>query len=49
VATGKTDCVVKEENGEITLTVSKAVNPNSKSKRTPKVLINNCKLTAQGF
>ncbi len=44
---GKTDCVVKEENGQISITVSKAVRPGSK--RTGKILIENCKVTESGY
>lgn len=46
---GKTDCTVTQDNDEIILKLTKAVNPNSKSKRAPKVLVENCKLSANGF
>jgi hypothetical protein len=44
---GKTECVVKEENGQILITVSKAVRPGSK--RAGKVLVENCKVTDSGY
>ena len=49
VPVGKTDCLVTQENGEITLRLTKAVNPNSKSKRPAKVLVENCKVSVKGF
>lgn len=47
VSPGKTDCFVKEENGQITLTLKKATGPNSK--RPAKVLVENCKVTETGY
>ena len=49
VPTGKTDCTAKEENGVVLINVKKSVAPNSRSKRTPKVLIENCKMSKEGF
>lgn len=44
---GKTECVVKEENGQLLLTVTRAVRPGSK--RAGKVLVENCKVTDSGY
>ena len=44
---GKTECVVKEENGQLLVTVAKAVRPGSK--RAGKVLVENCKVTDLGY
>ncbi len=49
VPTGKTDCTVKDENGVVLITLKKAVAPNSRSKRIPKVLVENCKMTKEGL
>lgn len=43
----KTECFVKEEGGQLFLTLKKAVRPNSK--KPAKVLVENCKLTDSGF
>lgn len=49
IPTGKTDCTVREENGNILFLVTKAISKNPKVKRSPKVLIENCRLTTNGF
>ncbi len=46
---GKTECQVRQENGETFLQVTKAQSPNAKIKRAPKVLVEKCKLTINGF
>ena len=48
IPTGKTECAVKEENGEVTLTVRKAAPVNSRSKKASKILIESCKMTIDG-
>lgn len=47
VPMGKTECFVKEEGGQVLITLKKAVRPNSK--RPAKVLVENCKVTDSGF
>lgn len=44
LSVGKTECVLTEKNGEILMTLK-----SSKSKKSPKLLVENCKLTTSGY